>query len=67
MAVSQEPRFAAASDTTPVPSCPLTGQPMALWQWVPVDAKKGADNPYSEVYFCRRSGYGRVHPVPSTG
>jgi 2-polyprenyl-3-methyl-5-hydroxy-6-metoxy-1,4-benzoquinol methylase len=66
MAVSQELQFAATSDATHVPSCPLTGTPMALWQSVPVDGKKGAANPYCQVYFCRRSGYGRVHPVPSS-
>lgn len=66
MALSQEPQFAAASDVMSVPSCPLTGKPMALWQSVPVDGKKGAANPYSQVYFCRPSGYGRVHPVPSS-
>ena len=46
-------------------TCPLSGRPLTPWLFVPTDAMRDTANPFPRVYWCRASGYGRVHPLPS--
>lgn len=46
-------------------TCPLSGRPLTPWLFVPTDAMRETANPFSRVYWCQASGYGRVHPLPS--
>jgi 2-polyprenyl-3-methyl-5-hydroxy-6-metoxy-1,4-benzoquinol methylase len=47
------------------PECDLCGRGMGLWRLVPGDGKRGTPNAFSDVYWCNRCEYGRVHPLPA--
>jgi 2-polyprenyl-3-methyl-5-hydroxy-6-metoxy-1,4-benzoquinol methylase len=58
---------AATNAPQRAPISPLSGQPMRPWLHVPVDCVKREPNRFAHVFWCERSGYGRIHPLPRPG